>query len=150
MGPLRGAVGTDLTLYQDSSSRRKSAATESQSVVLVRDENDIQESLNLSPFIVDKGSFVSDRIARVYVLAHEEADSLVYIAVDRSVFEALRRPDDRIRTDMTMEELSGGTDEPGGTDDDWMPDPVSSRGSTRKVFGLLKGQYDSMKADFAT
>ncbi|MEO8139007.1 MAG: CHAT domain-containing protein, partial [Gemmatimonadota bacterium] len=54
LGPLNAADSSALGLYQDVAHRRKARLSNSQSIVLARDEDKLDDCLNLSPFIIDK------------------------------------------------------------------------------------------------
>ncbi len=65
LGPLNAVDSSALSLYQDVAHRRKARLSNSQSIVLARDEDKMDDCLNLSPFIVDKNTFVSVKRVRV-------------------------------------------------------------------------------------
>ncbi|MFN8574475.1 MAG: CHAT domain-containing protein [Gemmatimonadaceae bacterium] len=117
LGPLNAPDSSALSLYQDTAQRRKQRMTNSQSVVLVRTEADLDDGLNLSPFIVDKNTFVSvargtttdkDRLADIYLLGWREGERAVYLSVDVSIPFALANDRCRIHTDMTREDFVEG------------------------------------------
>lgn len=165
MGPLNAAQGIDLNLYQDAAFRRKNSFTDSYSVILVDNENKIDQSLNLSPFIIDKNTFVQmkksetteqDKLAHIFLLAWEEEEKLYYTAVEHSFFTALEKESDQIHTHMSMEDFTEGRnlkkeeeeDDFGfdfGFDDDSEVEESTDEGA--KVFQLLQDQYDMLKAD---
>lgn len=167
MGPLNAAQGIDLNLYQDAAFRRKNSFADSYSIILVDNENKLEQSLNLSPFIIDKNTFVQmkksetteqDKLAHIFLLAWEADDKLYYTAVEHSFFTALDKESDQIHTQMSMEDFTEGRnlskeketedDDFGfdfGFDDDTEPEDTSEEGT--KVFQLLQDQYDMLKAD---
>ena len=167
MGPLNAADNSALGLYQDMAHRRKTCYGNSHSVVLVRDEDQLDDCLNLSPFIVDKNTFVSvkksettekDRLAHIFVLSYEEEGRLVYLAVDHGIRYALENERDRIHTDMTREDFTEGRNLNRGTSaaDSFglgatfgLEPPVES-GSSVKVFQVLRDQIDAFIADLGT
>jgi hypothetical protein len=165
MGPLNAAQGIDLNLYQDAAFRRKNSFTDSYSVILVDNENRLEQSLNLSPFIIDKNTFVQmkksetteqDKLAHIFLLAWEEDEKLYYTAVEHSFFTALEKESDQIHTRMSMEDFTEGRnlkkeeeeDDFGfdfGFDEESEADQETEEGT--QVFQLLQDQYEMLKAD---
>lgn len=170
MGPLNAAQGIDLNLYQDDAFRRKTNFADSFSVMLVDNENRMDQSLNLSPFIMDKNTFVQmkksetteqDKLAHIFLLGWEAEERLYYIAVEHSFFIALEKDSDQVHTDMSLEDFTEGRNLNQGNDaevDDFgfdfgfeedTPDESTPDEST-KVFQLLKDQYEMLKADLVS
>ncbi len=165
MGPLNAAQGIDLNLYQDPASRRKESFADSFSVILVDNENIIDQALNLSPFIIDKNTFVQmkksetteqDKLAHIFLLAWEEEEKLFYTAIEHSFFTALEKESDQIHTQMSMEDFTEGRNlkKEKEEDDfgfDFGLEEEADKGETEeaavKVFQLLQDQYDMLKAD---
>ncbi|PSR14685.1 MAG: hypothetical protein DA408_07740 [Bacteroidetes bacterium] len=117
MGPLNATQGTGLNLYQDARYRRKENYSDSCSIVLVSNENHLDQSLNLSPFVMDKNTFVKvkksetteqDRLAHIFLMGWEEDDQLIYLAIDHSFTYALNNPDDQVNTAMTQDDFVEG------------------------------------------
>lgn len=165
MGPLNAAQGIDLNLYQDESFRKKTNFTDSNSVVLVDNEDRLENALNLSPFIIDKNTFVQmkksettekDKLAHIFMLAWEEGERLYYTAVEHSFFTALEKESDQIHTDMSLEDFTEGRNLSEETEDDFgfdfgfedagVEDVLEGEDSPR-IFGLLKEQYEMLKVD---
>lgn len=167
LGPLNAADSSALGLYQDVARRRKARLSNSQSIVLARDEDKLDDCLNLSPFIIDKNTFVSvskgegtetARLAHIFMLSYVEAGRLVYLAVDHGLRYALENERDRIHTDMTREDFTEGRNL---TPSAAAPDPFGlgatmgletkapSEGGV-KVFQVLRDQFDSCVADLGT
>lgn len=167
MGPLNAAQGIDLNLYQDDAFRRKTNFADSYSVMLVDNENRMDQSLNLSPFIMDKNTFVQmkksetteqDKLAHIFLLGWEAEERLYYIAVEHSFFIALDKDSDQVHTDMSLEDFTEGRNLNQGGDaegDDFGFDfgfeeseaEATSEDESAKVFQLLKDQYEMLKAD---
>ena len=163
MGPLNAAQGIDLNLYQDKAFRRKANFADSFSVVLVANENNLDQSLNLSPFVMDKNTFVQmkksettekDKLAHIFLLGWEDGKRLYYTAVEHSFFTALEKESDQVHTDMTLEDFTEGRNINAQAEDDFGFDfgLEDSGASTMddegpKVFQLLKDQYEMLKAD---
>ena len=167
MGPLNAAQGIDLNLYQDQAFRRKTSFADSYSVILVDNENRMDQSLNLSPFIMDKNTFVQmkksetteqDKLAHIFLLGWEENERLYYIAVEHSFFVALDKDSDQVHTDMSLEDFTEGRNLSQGANaaaDDFGFDfgfeedtaAASAADESAKVFQLLKDQYEMLKAD---
>lgn len=117
MGPLNATQGTGLNLYQDQAYRRKQSFSDSSSIVMVSNEKHLDRSLNLSPFIIDKNTFVSvkksdtteqDRLAHIFLMAWADKEKLFYTAVDHSFYHALEDAGDQIHTDMTQDDFTEG------------------------------------------
>ncbi|HEY7685858.1 MAG TPA: CHAT domain-containing protein [Gemmatimonadales bacterium] len=158
LGPLNAADNSALGLYQDAAHRRKTRYSNSQSIVLVRNEDQLDDCLNLSPFIVDKNTFVSGKkdLADIFMLAYEEEGGrLVYLAVDHGIRYALENERDRFHTDMTREDftegrnLSGSASAPDsfGLGASFGLEPQVRSESGVKVFQVLRDQFDSCIAD---
>jgi hypothetical protein len=164
LGPLNAADNSALGLYQDAAHRRKTHYSNSHSIVLVRDENELDDCLNLSPFIIDKNTFVSvkkgggtekDRLAHIFILSYEEAGRLVYLAVDHSIRHTLKNEHGRLHTDMTREDFAEGRNlsqaasapDPFGLGASFGPETQPSSESGVKVFQVLRDQLESFVAD---
>lgn len=170
MGPLNAAQGIDLNLYQDDAFRRKTNFADSFSVMLVDNENRMDQSLNLSPFIMDKNTFVQmkksetteqDKLAHIFLLGWEAEERLYYIAVEHSFFIALEKDSDQVHTDMSLEDFTEGRNLNQGNDaevDDFGFDfgfeeseaEATTEDEGAKVFQLLKDQYEMLKADLVS
>jgi hypothetical protein len=167
MGPLNAVDNSALNLYQDAARRRKAHYGNSQSIVLVRDENALDDCLNLSPFIVDKNTFVSvkksettdkDRLAHIFVLSYVEDGRLVYLAVDHGLRYALDNARDRIHTDMTREDFTEGRNlapsipaaDPFGVGATFGFEPQTPANEGVKVFQVLRNQLEGFIADVGT
>ncbi len=164
LGPLNAVDSSALGLYQDIAHRRKTHLSNSQSILLARDENKLDDCLNLSPFIIDKNTFVSvtkgegtetARLAHIFMLSYEEQGRLVYLAVDHGIPYALKNERDRVHTDMTREDFtegrnlspSAGAPDTFGLDASFgLASQAPSEGGA-KVFQVLRDQFDSCIAD---
>jgi hypothetical protein len=163
MGPLNATQGTGLNLYQDQEYRRKENYSDSSSIILVSNEKHLDKSLNLSPFIIDKNTFVKvkksetteqDRLAHIFLMGWEANDQLTYLAVDHSFFHALNNEDDQIHTNMTQEDFTEGRNlkEDDFGDDfglDFGFDTDTGSDDSPKVFQILYDQYLLCKNDLA-
>lgn len=165
MGPLNATQGTGLNLYQDAAYRRKENYSDSCSIVLVSSENSLDQSLNLSPFIVDKNTFVrvkksetteQDRLAHVFMMGWEESDCLYYHAIEHSFFHALEHAGDQVHTEMTQDDFVEGRNlsEDDFSSDfgddfgaDFGLDPETTADDSPKVFQQLYDQYVMCKTD---
>jgi hypothetical protein len=167
MGPLNATDNSTLSLYQDAAHRRKTCYGNSHSVVLARDEEKLDDCLNLSPFVIDKNTFVSvkksettdkDRLAHIFVLSYEENGRLVYLAVEHGLSYALANDRDRIHTDMTREDFTEGRNlipsaraaETFDLDASFGVEPHVQVDSQVKVFQQLRDQFDAFIADLRT
>lgn len=170
MGYLSNADGNFLSLYQDAEKRRKRVYGNSRAIILVHDEDHLNESLDLSPFIIDRNTFVStlqggssqDSTAKLYLAGWERDGKLNYISVDPSLFTALEEPLYQVHSDMTQADFDEGKNS--GSDsavaeDDWLDadfgdafedEPAPEETVERpKVFALLQRQYDTFVADLS-
>jgi len=164
LGPLNAVDSSALGLYQDVAHRRKAHLSNSQSILLAREENKLDDCLNLSPFIIDKNTFVSvqkgegsetARLAHIFMLSYVEQGRLVYLAVDHGIRYALENERDRVHTDMTREDFtegrnlspSAGAPDPFGLDASFGLAPQAPSEGGVKVFQVLRDQFDSCLAD---
>ncbi|MEL7339231.1 MAG: hypothetical protein AAGM67_02005, partial [Bacteroidota bacterium] len=81
------------------SQRSLEAYTNSHSVLLVK-SGDMQEFLNLSPFIIDKNAFSkeSESPPNIFVLAWRQLQEFHYIFVNHNVYESLENNIDQLST----------------------------------------------------
>ena len=167
MGPLNARQALGLNLYQDAHSRRKAHYADSSSVVLVANEKRLSQSLNLSPFIIDKNTFVQvkksettekDRLAHVFLMGWHEDERLVYVAVEHSIFNSMSQSSDQVHTDMTLDDFVEGKNIQGEQDlhenelDDVFGNPDSDEEGSEiadedRVFLMLKNQFNMLTAD---
>ncbi|MEZ4851236.1 MAG: CHAT domain-containing protein [Bacteroidia bacterium] len=116
MGHLSNSDGNFLHLYQDAEKRRKQTYTNSRSIILVSNEDIIHEFLDLSPFIMDRNTFVNtlqggtskDDNALIFLMGWEEAGKLYFISVDQSIHITLSDPLHQVHSDMTQEDFDEG------------------------------------------
>ncbi len=158
MGRLNAPDHHKLSLLQDAFHRNKDNYSNSHSVVLTCDEDRLEDSLNLSPFIIDKNTFVqvqrTDRIevddsVHIFMMAYEEEGRLVYLVVDHSIDEALNKKGDKIDTTMTRDYYLQGRNLAEEHDHGLPPVPKQAKpvDKSPKVFEILQQQYDEFKAD---
>ncbi|MDX1477254.1 MAG: CHAT domain-containing protein [Saprospiraceae bacterium] len=161
MGRLNAQQNVMLKLYQDRLRRLKTSYCDSSSVILTANEDRLGESLNLSPFIIDKNTFVrvkksettdQDRIAHIFILAWEEEGRLYYLSLNHSVYHAKETRSDQVHTDQTRADyLNGKNVKKESAEDEELDffgehDESDVHDDTR-VFELLKQQFDMMNAD---
>ncbi|MFK7921620.1 MAG: CHAT domain-containing protein [Bacteroidia bacterium] len=172
MGALNALEEHGLGMYNDANNRKKSSYTNSQSIVLTPNENRIDDSLNLSPFVVDKHTFVltvntakkeSNKLANIFLLSWEEEDRLHYLSVEHRIHASIKNEteQDQLHTDIRASMyMDGKKDEDIGVgdafgDDPFGDDPFASdeesgtEDNTPKVFELLKEEFDAFKTDLA-
>ena len=167
MGPLNAAQGIDLNLYQDEAFRRKTNFADSYSVVLASNENRLDKTLNLSPFIMDKNTFVQmkksetteqDKLAHIFLLGWEEEERLYYLAIEHSFFVALEKDSDQVHSDMSLEDFTEGRNLSQGIEEEEEDfgfdfgfeehtEDETGKDDSPKVFQLLKDQYEMLKVD---
>lgn len=164
LGPLNAADTSSLGLYQDSEHRRKTRMSSSHSILLVRDEKELDDCLNLSPFIIDKNTFVSvlkgertekERLADIYMLSYEDGGRLLYLAVDYSIRYALENVRCQLHTDMTREDFTEGRNlaqtqaaaDPFGLGASFAEAAPQQTETGVKIFQLLREQMNACAAD---
>jgi len=164
LGRLSADDGGGLSLYQDGEHRRKASYGSSHSVILTRDEDRLDQGLNLSPFIVDKHTFVQvmkgetiarNHLPKLFVLAYAEGERLVYLAVEHSLSHALATAADQIHTDMTKGDFDTGRNVTGvdavknifESDEEFGSDEAPTEGDNERVFTILRNQYGDFLAD---
>lgn len=157
LGRLNAIVNTSLRLYDDSNNRRKEAYTNCRSIVLVPNENDLRTFLNLSPFIIDKNTFLDKSAIDLFLYAFEKEGRFYYLSLNHSIFKAIanEKGTDMIHTGMTDIDFKEG----------WNVQRKSRRKSSRfgdhsplqkiqekqegkEVFAQLESQFEVFKTDF--
>ena len=116
MGHLSNSDGNFLHLYQDAEKRRKQNYANSRSIILVPNEENLTHFLDLSPFIMDRNTFVNslqggaskDDNALIFLLGWEENERLYFISVDQSIHNTLRDPLHQVHSEMTQEDFDEG------------------------------------------
>ncbi|MEL7533388.1 MAG: CHAT domain-containing protein [Bacteroidota bacterium] len=172
MGALNALEEHGLGMYNDANNRKKSSYTNSQSIVLVANEDRIDDSLNLSPFVVDKHTYVltvntakkeSNKLANIYLLSWEEEERLHYLSVEHRIHSTIKNEteQDQLHTDIRASMyMDGIKDENLGVGNDFEDDPFgddpfaaeeeqAGEDDTPKVFELLKEEFDVFKTDLA-
>lgn len=110
LGALNAIVNTSLSLYEDENKRRKLSYSNCKSIVLVNNEKDLKQSLNLSPFIIDKNTFLHNEHIDLFIYGYEKEGIHYYLAVKHSIFIAHhnQKGTDIIDTSMTLEDFKEG------------------------------------------
>lgn len=163
MGALNALEDKGLGMYQDADNRRKASFSHSHSIILTVNENRLDDSLNLSPFIMDKFTFAqavnkhknsSKHEAKIYLMAWEEAERLHYLSVDHQYFLALRNQhkEDQIHTDIQASAYQEGKVQTSSTQTSspFGEDPfatVKVKDKSPKVFAVLKDEFETFKLD---
>ena len=167
MGHLSNSDGNFLNLYQDAEKRRKQAYANSKSIILVQDENRIADFLDLSPFVMDRNTFVStlqggatkDDTALIFLAAWQEKERIYFISVDQSLYITINDSLHQVHSDMTQEDFDEGNnaDDDSFLDDDFLDADLGdafdddliteTKKEKPKVFNLLHRQYDTFVAD---
>lgn len=110
MGQLNALVETSLSLYQDQTYRKKSTYSDCRSVVLVKAEDDMSHFLNLSPFIMDKNTFLNASSIDLFMYGYATDNKHYYLAIKHNIFMALEneKGTDILDTDLTREDFDEG------------------------------------------
>jgi hypothetical protein len=159
-GALNAIVSTSLSLYEDSDKRRKENYSNCKSIVLTPDENDLSQALNLSPFVIDKNTFLQNEHIDLFIYGYEEDGYHHYLAVKHSIFLALEneKGTDIIDTGMTMADFAEGrninkqieaADDLGFGDAFGFGDTATATEESPKVFTLLDTQFAQLKTDLS-
>jgi hypothetical protein len=109
-GMLHANDPASLRLYEDLEYRRKEAYSNCRSVVLVHDDGDFNTFLNLSPFIIDKNTFLHNPAIDVFMYGFEEQGHYYYLAINHNIFDAFDNVTgaDIIHTGMTDKRFEEG------------------------------------------
>ncbi|MCI5083097.1 MAG: CHAT domain-containing protein [Saprospiraceae bacterium] len=161
MGPLNALVDSSLSLYEDDEKKRKDNYANCNSIILVTSEKDVQQSLNLSPFIIDKNTFLKNDHIDLFVYGYEKDNRYYYLAVKHSIFIALKdeKGTDIIDTEMTLSDFEEGrnitrkneelNDDAGFLGAFQLDDTEVATESSPKVFTLLEKQFEQFKTDLS-
>ena len=168
MAPLNAVVHTSLSFYNDDIYRRKVHYTNCDSVVLVsgndllNEENALGFYLNLSPFIMDKNTFLAQPQVDLFLFAYEKADNYYYYALRHNVFIALEneKGTDIVHTAMTRDDFKEGrniTANAADKTDDFDAvftaafgtAAIKTKVDTTPVFADLENQFEQFKTEFA-
>lgn len=160
MGPLNAIVSTSLSLYEDADKRRKDTYSNCRSVVITTNEYNIGNALNLSPFIIDKNTFLNNNAIDLFVFGYEKDGVFLYFAIKHSIFIAIKneKGTDIIDTEMTLEDFQEGRnirkfvqeeeDDFGFADAFGIKNSTVEKTTSPKVFDLLEEQWERFKTDF--
>lgn len=159
-GALNAIVSTSLSLYEDSDKRRKENYSNCKSIVLTPDENDLSQALNLSPFVIDKNTFLQNEHIDLFIYGFEEESHYHYLAVKHSIYLAFanEKGTDIIDTGMTLSDFTEGrninnqvavADDFGFDDAFGFGDNTTATQDSPKVFSLLETQFEQLKTDLA-
>lgn len=159
-GSLNAIVSTSLSLYEDADKRRKENYSNCKSIVLTPDEKGLSHVMNLSPFVIDKNTFLQNDHIDLFVYGFWEKGAFHYLAVKHNLFVALanEKGTDIIDTGMTMADFSEGrnikdvqsnTDDFGFGDAFGFDDAATAVQDSPKVFNLLEIQFGQLSTDFS-
>lgn len=160
LGALNAIVNTSLSLYEDESKRRKATYSNCKSIVLVANEKNLKQSLNLSPFIIDKNTYLNNDHIDLFLYGYEKAGVHYYLAVKHSIFIALdnKKGTDIIDTSMTLEDFKEGRnirqnqekEEDFGFGDAFgFSEQDVAVTESPKVFALLDAQFEQFYSDLS-
>ena len=98
MGRLNAQEGDFLTLFKKPRSFTDYA--DSRSVLLVRDLKNLEDYVNLSPFIIDKNAFGDAKATAMdlFMYAYSDGKEYWYLVSNQSVYRALEQEADKINT----------------------------------------------------
>ncbi|MGB0862545.1 MAG: CHAT domain-containing protein [Saprospiraceae bacterium] len=146
MGRLNAQEGDFLSLFKKP--RSYTEFTDSRSVLLVRDLKNLEDYLNLSPFVIDKNAFGDAKATAMdlFMYAFHENDEYWYLVSNQSVYRALEQDADKINTGHTnapeSQSRSRRVRMRGGRS-------AAAAQSAEKPYGILKEQFEVFKADIS-
>ena len=160
MGALNAIVNTSLSIYDAPANRRKESYSNCDSIVLSASENDFRQSLTLSPFIIDKNTYLGHDHIHLFMYAYEDQDKYYYLFADHNFFKALdnQMGTDIIDTSMTKEDFAEGRNinknlqakAPGGNAFSRFAAVVQTQTKDEnKAFELLERQFEEFKSDLS-
>lgn len=161
MGALKALANTGLSLYEDDNNRRKETYANCNSVVLAANEKDLSHTLNLSPFIIDKNTFLNKKHIDLFLYGYEEEGNYYYYAIKHNIYIALQneKGTDIIDTSMTFGDFQEGRNinkhHQSELDDSGFADAFGSFDQDvaveegPKVFALLESQFEQLKTDLS-
>ena len=161
MGKLKAIANTGLSLYEDDSNRRKESYANCNSVVLAASEKDLSQTLNLSPFIIDKNTFLNNKHIDLFLYGYEQDGDYYYYAIKHNIYIALQneKGTDIIDTSMTYDDFQEGRninkhhqselDDTGFADAFGSFDQETAVAKGPRVFSLLESQFEQLKTDFS-
>jgi len=145
MGRLNAQEGDFLTLFKKP--RTYDDFVSSRSVLLVKDLKNIDDHINLSPFVIDKNAFGDAKATAMdlFMFAYADADEYWYLVSNQSIYRALEQDSDKINSGHT----EGGDEEVKSRSR-----RTRMRGGRRgansvasKPYAILKEQFEVFKED---
>jgi hypothetical protein len=96
--------------YQNAKNKRKKTYSPRNCIVLLRNEDDLSDNLNLSPFVIDLNTYRTKTKPDIYMYAFLEKGRHYYHANLHSLYIALRdaKGTDLRHTDMTEDDFDNG------------------------------------------
>ncbi|MEN0006885.1 MAG: CHAT domain-containing protein [Bacteroidota bacterium] len=158
LGPLNAIVNTSLSLYDDAANRLKENYANCKSIVLARSEADLSTALNLSPFIIDKNTFLNNDHIDLFIYGYSENGVHAYLAIKHSIFVALKneKGTDIIDTSMTLEDFQEGRNinRQVEQEDDFgfgaafgFEETTTATSASPSVFEILSYQFEQLQTD---
>lgn len=161
LGKLNGRNFEGLTIYENVENRRKKSFCDCRAIIIVSTEKEVSTFLNLSPFIIDKNTFLNGRLIEPYVYGYEdEANRFHYHTVKHNIYTAFanQKGTDMIHTAMTDKDFDNGTnitdnakEDDFDLDDEFdfgLEDLVVVEEKGKQVFLALAKQFEQLKSDF--
>ena len=171
IAPLNAIVHTSLNFYNDDIYRRKAHYTNCDSVVLVsanellNQEESLGYYLNLSPFLIDKNTFLKQPQIDLYLYAYEgkadKKERYHYWSVRHNAYLALAnaKGTDIVHTDMTHGDFKEGrniTEQAKDNFDDFdlsaefgtTIEKIESSADLKPVFTNLSEQFEQFRTEF--
>lgn len=79
--------------------------TDSHSVLLIRkDENEIEQFLNLSPFVIDKSAFLASQVPAIYTFAYPDSGAYAFQSVDMDINNTAENDSDMLSIGENQQE----------------------------------------------
>ena len=152
-GKLNGLAEHELTIYKDAENRRKKSFTNCSSIILASTEKNFNHYLNLSPFLIDKNTFVGGKLIDPFLFGFEEENHFYYYRINHNVYVAIEneKGTDIISTDMTDKDFAEGRNITANEKTTNNPFAAAFGGTTEdqgeKVFAILEQQFEKFKSD---
>jgi len=163
MGKLNANAVNSLTIYNNLENRRKKVYSDCRSIILLSINNEVNDFLNLSPFIIDKNSYFitgNPNLIDPYLYMFEktsddkkEGKKFHYFALKHNIEIALKneKGTDMIHTKMTDKDFDTGQNINENEKEvfEWEEKPSSTAEETSEglaIFSPLEIQFERMKS----
>jgi hypothetical protein len=148
-GKLNAGDTGALGVLEDERNRIKSNYCNSKTIVLSSGE-DLHSALPLTPFIIDKNTFLGNALPQIFLFGYKEEDKYYYFSLDHDFFTAIEggKGFDLIHTKLTDQDFSEGKTDL--TNDEDFNNYFSDDNDTEPVpvFLILEEQHSLFQSHF--